>query len=231
METSLIVSKSPEDEELDRKKAELEALESDLVQKELDLATLQGELHSFEREYLQIIGSRYTELERVEAQITEYMAYLESSRDFKPSDGLKKLYREVAKRIHPDLVTDEAEKVRRQQLMAEANRAYEEGNEERLREILTSWESSPESVQGEGVAMELVRVIRKIAQCRFRMAAIAKEYEALMQTDLYELKSQVEQAQDVGRDLLAEMAEHLDEQITEAQGRLKNLKKIRDLTL
>jgi DnaJ-domain-containing protein 1 len=224
METSLIVNKSPEDEELERKKAELEALESDLVQKELDLATLQGELHSFEREYLQIIGSRYTELERVEAQIAEYMAYLESSRDFKPSDGLKKLYREVAKRIHPDLVTDEAEKVRRQQLMAEANRAYEEGNEERLREILTSWESSPESVQGEGVAMELVRMIRKIAQCRFRMAAIAKEYEALMQTDLYELKSQVEQAQDAGRDLLAEMAQHLDEQITEAQNRLKELK-------
>ncbi|MFM7189636.1 MAG: J domain-containing protein [Microcystaceae cyanobacterium] len=205
MENSLVVHKSPEDEELERKRAELEALEADLVQKELDLATLQGELHSFEREYLQVISSRYRELERVEAQITEYMAYLESSRNFKPSDSLKKLYREVAKRIHPDLVTDEADKVRRQELMAEANRAYEEGNEERLREILASWESSPESVQGEGVAMELVRVIRKIAQCRSRLAAIAKDYEALMQTDLYALKSQVEQAQEMGRDLLAEL--------------------------
>jgi hypothetical protein len=45
-----------------------------------------------------------------------------------------------------------------------------------------------------------------------------------MQTDLYALKSQVEQAQDAGRDLLAEMAQHLDDQISEAQSRLKELK-------
>jgi DnaJ-domain-containing protein 1 len=224
MSNSLTLNKNPEEEELERKQAELEALESNLVQKELDLATLQGELHSFEREYLQIVGSRYNELERVKVQITEYMAYLESSGDFKPSDSLKKLYREVAKRIHPDLSTDEMEKARRQDLMAEANRAYEEGDEERLRAILQNWESSPESVRGDGVAMELVRVIRKIAQCRSRLAVIAKDYEALMQTDLYALKSQVEQAQEVGRDLLAEMAQHLDDQISEAQSRLKELK-------
>ncbi|MFM8293146.1 MAG: hypothetical protein ACKN9E_01170 [Microcystaceae cyanobacterium] len=53
--------------------------------------------------------------------------------------------------------------------------------------------------------MELVRVIRKIAQCRSRLVVIAKDYEALMQTDLYALKSQVEQAQEMGRDLLAEL--------------------------
>ena len=33
MENSLIISKNPEDEELERKKAELEALEADLARK------------------------------------------------------------------------------------------------------------------------------------------------------------------------------------------------------
>jgi hypothetical protein len=47
--------------------------------------------------------------------------------------------------------------------MAEANRAYEEGDEERLRVILQEWEGSPESVKGDGPGAELVRVIRKIA--------------------------------------------------------------------
>lgn len=221
---NLVPSLSPEEEELKRKQAELEALESELIQKELELRTFEGELHSFEREYAQIIGSRYTELEQIQAQINEYMAYLESSRNFKPSDSLKKLYREVAKRIHPDLVTDEEEKARRQDLMTMANEAYEQGNEDKLREILANWEISPESVKGEGIAIELIRIIRKIAQCRSRISAIVSEIEALTQTDLYELKSQVDRAKENGKDLLAEMALHLDEEIAKAQETLKELK-------
>jgi DnaJ-class molecular chaperone len=57
-------------------------------------------------------------------------------RRFKPSDDLKRLYREIAKRIHPDLATDDAERAKRNQLMAEVNRAYADGDEARLRAIL-----------------------------------------------------------------------------------------------
>jgi DnaJ-domain-containing protein 1 len=224
MSNSLVLRQTPEDEELEKKLAELTALETELIQRELDLTTVHAELHSFEREYLQIVGSRYIELERIEAQITEYIAYLESSRDFNPSDSLKKLYREVAKRIHPDLTTDEAEKVRRQQLMVEANQAYEAGDEEKLKAILHDWESSSESVKGKGIAAELIRVIRKIAQCRDRLKTIEKEIESLEQTELYQLKTQVFTAKEIGQDLLAEMAQHLDEQIAEALQRLTELK-------
>jgi DnaJ-domain-containing protein 1 len=224
MSGGLVYRQSPEEEELERKRLELADLETELVQKELDLTTLNAELHNFEREYTQIIGSRYVELEHIEAQITEYMSYLESSRGFRPSDSLKKLYREVAKRIHPDLVTDETEKKRRQQLMTEANQAYESGDEEKLKAILQNWESSPESVQGEGIAVELIRLIRKIAQCRQRLIAIEKELQLLEDTELYQLREQVISARDLGQDLLADMAQHLDEQISEAQQRLNKLK-------
>ena len=110
MSTQLILQVTPEDEELQRKSAELATLETELVQGELDLTTLHAELQNFDREYQQVIGTRYTELDRIEEQIAEYMAYLESSTDFTPSEDLKKLYREVAKRIHPDLTTDPVEK-------------------------------------------------------------------------------------------------------------------------
>lgn len=89
MANPLILRKTPEDQELEQKLADLACLETELVQRELDLTTLHTELHGFEQEYLQIIGSRYSELERIEAQITEFMAYLESSRNFKPSESLK----------------------------------------------------------------------------------------------------------------------------------------------
>lgn len=224
MTHELILSKSPEAQELERKKAELSAIETELIQKELELTTLHAELHAFELDYLQIVGSRYTELERIEQQIEEYLAYIESSRDFKPSDSLKNLYRQVAKQIHPDLATDEEEKQRRQDLMAQANQAYEEGNEDKLRYILENWQNSPESVKGDDIGAELIRIIRKIAQCRTRLKVIEEEREALTQTELFQLRDQVLSASILGRDLLAEMAQHLDQQITEAQQRLERLK-------
>ncbi|MDS3861592.1 hypothetical protein RIF25_12325 [Thermosynechococcaceae cyanobacterium BACA0444] len=79
MTSDLIRHVSPEEEELAQKEAELAALESELAERELGLATLQAELHAFEREYLHLIGSRYAELDRIEAQIIKYMAYMENN--------------------------------------------------------------------------------------------------------------------------------------------------------
>ena len=224
MSNQLVLQLSPEDEELQRKSTELANLETELVQGELDLATIHAQLQNFEREYQQIIGTRYTELDRIEEQIAEYIAYIESVKDFTPSEDIKKLYREVAKRIHPDLTTDPVEKVRRQELMVEANQAYEAGDMEGLRAILYKWESNPESVKGEGVAADLVRVIRKLAQCRERLREIKQEMESVQETELYSLKDRVDLAKEEGQDLLAVMAQELDEEIKEAQIKLQEIK-------
>ena len=246
---------SPEARELEKKKAELASLEARLAQRELDLATLQAELHSFEGTYLRIVGSRLAELDEIEAQIAEAGARnkpqdreaqerasqaraqaqdsaqaVEAEQEagkrgpFMPSENLKKLYREVAKRIHPDLATDESERQRRHDLMTEANRAYEQGDAARLEAILRDWESSPESVKGEGPGAELVRVIRKIAQVENRLKAIDAEIARLEVSDLCHLKNQVVQAEEEGRDLLAEMAARADQQVVEARGRLRSIK-------
>lgn len=248
MSIDLIRAQTPEEKELARKLAELTILEGELAQRELDLATLQAELHAFERRYLRIVGIRYAELDEIEAQIAEALAEAspksseaqerasqaraqanESAqaskvvqepghRDkFTPSDTLKKLYREVAKCIHPDLATDEDDRVRRQRFMAEANQAYEDGDESRLREILREWESSPEAVKGDGIGAELVRVIRKIAQIQGRLQAIESILAQLRSSDLNRLKTEVENAETEGRDLLAEMASSLNQQIADAK--------------
>jgi hypothetical protein len=143
---------------------------------------------------------------------------------FTPSENIKALYREIAKKIHPDFAIDEEEREHRQRLMAEANRAYEDGDETRLKAILDEWENSPDSVKGEGVGAELVRVIRKIAQAKKRLPVIDNEIRQLKQSDLYQLKMKVEESEFQGRDLLGEMASQLDRQISFAQERLRNLK-------
>jgi hypothetical protein len=133
--------------------------------------------------------------------------------DFKPSEDLKRLYREIAKRIHPDLVTDDAERGKRNRVMAEVNRAYEDGDEARLRTILNEWETSPDAVTGDGIGAELIRTIRKIHQVQARLARLEIEIATVIGSELSLLKAREEAERLNGRDLLAQMAEELDVQI------------------
>ena len=256
MSDSLNKILAPEERELKKKTKELTELESKLVQKELELATLRAEIHYFERKYVGVIGVLYGELDELEAQLAEAIARSKPSditaqqeavtsrakaaetartiaadssdktknrNEFKPSGDLKKLYREIAKMIHPDLALDEKERKKRQDLMAAANVAYENGNEAALREILNEWLSSPDSVKGDGAVSELVRVIRKIAQVENRLAKIDSEIETMKLTELFQLKTSVDQARKEVRDLLAEISTSVKEQIIQAKEKLRVL--------
>jgi hypothetical protein len=253
METDIIKTEKPEERELRKKLAELRELEGKLAQGELDLATFKAELNAFENLYMRIVGIRYTELDEIQAQIAEArmrinpedeMARKEAARarvkaqessdavsgddtrkseEFKPSEDLKKLYREVAKCIHPDFAENPTELLRRQQLMAEANRAYEECDEARLRSILAEWENSPESVKGDIPGAKLIRVIRKIAQAEARLSSIDLEIDQMKKSDLYQIKIRAEKAEKEGRDLLAEMASNLETKIELARTELKKV--------
>lgn len=155
-------------------------------------------------------------------------AQADKTRDtFEPPEDLKKLYRDAAKKVHPDLAANDKERERRTKVMAEINRAYQEGDATRLRAILDEWEGGPEAIKGEGIAMELVRIIRKISQVRERLEKIAAEIARLRESDLAKLKDKVEDAVHQTRDLLREMVEQIDEQLAIAFLRLQELKEHR----
>lgn len=215
---------TPEELEFQTKQAELKDLEAHLAQRELELATFQAELHSFEYRYMQVVGIRQEELDQINAQISKYMTLMASNHKFKPSARLKQLYREIAKRIHPDLATDPEERARREQLMALVNQAYESGNEERLRAILHDWESSPDSVQGEGITADLVRTIRQISQSQQRLQHIEDKLQQLAQSDLHQLREKTLRLEQAGQDLLLEMASRFDQEISIAQAHLNEIK-------
>ena len=85
--------------------------------------------------------------------------------------------------------------------MTAANRAYEEGDEARLRAILEEYESSPDSVKGDGLGAELVRVIRKIAQAEGDSWKSTRKSRRLRMSERFELKEKVDEAATEGRDL------------------------------
>jgi hypothetical protein len=77
--------------------------------------------------------------------------------------SLKSLFREVAKRVHPDLTSDETDRQRRGRLMAEANCAFEKADANRLTKILEECAPSAEAVDGAEGAEDLVGAARKVA--------------------------------------------------------------------
>ncbi len=91
------------------------------------------------------------------------------TRDFTPSPELRSLFREVAKRIHPDFCRDADDLERRTRFMAEANRAYEAGDAEALQRILDEYQDGADAVKGEGIGAELIRIIRQISQAKERV--------------------------------------------------------------
>lgn len=244
MTTGIIRPQTPEERELAEKNAELGALETQLAQRELDLATLRVALHAFEQRYLRVVGIKCAEIDDLEAQIAEALNRRnpsdETARqraveartkaaesagvtgalekrahavDFTPSEDLKRLYREIARRVHPDLATDDAERAKRNQVMADVNRAYADDDEARLRSILNEWETSPDAVTGNGIGAELVRTIRKIHQVQARLARLESEIATLIGSELAVLKARAESERMNGRDVLGQMAERLGERI------------------
>ena len=236
---------SPEQEELYRKREELGAIQATLADRELELADVRAQLKSFEGRYLRQVGVLYAELDDLDARIAELEALLESSvttrqraerarkraddtheathgeaskaADFKPSADLKTLFREVAKRIHPDFAKDDAERQRRTRLMAKANEAYSRGDAEALQRILDEYSELSESVQGEGIGAELIRIIRQIAEAKKHIAAIEQELATLRASEIAKLRDDVEAAEKQGRDLLAELAVTVGEQVARAR--------------
>jgi sulfur relay (sulfurtransferase) DsrC/TusE family protein len=247
MRTDIVRQVPPEEEELAKKREELALLQAELAERELFLTNLRAELSAFEGQYLRQVGTRYAELDEWNAKIAERLAEQEGTEaarsaaaqartqaeessaavqegaakaeGFKVSPELKRLYKEVAKRIHPDLATDEADRRKREQLMAEANTAYQRGDTEALRRILEDYESSPESVRGEGVAADLVRVIRQIRQVRSRLSQIELEIASFIDSDIAKLRAKVDAARAEGRELLIEMAEDVRKRIDVARRR------------
>jgi hypothetical protein len=243
----------PEEEELLRKREELAAIRASLAERELELVDLRSQLAAFEGRYLRQVGILYAELDEWKARISELRARLDPSaaakeqaqqarqrahqtheeaygkasetRDFKPSADLKRLYREVARRIHPDLAKDSADLERRTRFMAEANRAYEAGDAEALQRILDEYEDGAEAATGDGIGAELIRIIRQITLAKTRLSAIEQELAALRKSEIALLKKQAEERERAGGDLLAELAASVRQQIERAKKEYEALAK------
>jgi hypothetical protein len=141
-----------------------------------------------------------------------------------PPRDLQRLYREVAKKVHPDLAGDPREQKRRNHVMAEVNKAYAEGDIEGCGCFCGSGRQARMRSKGRvwlsGWCGRSARSIRRGGG----MERIAQEIERLRSSNLGKLREAVRDAERQGRALLAEMGRRLDQEIGVARRALRELR-------
>jgi hypothetical protein len=233
--------------DLEALRARVSELETMLIERSADATRAKAELDAFRIRYRAEVGLLHDELDALELALAEAELGILSERvakgqptieppigipiDAAPralaSDAVRKLFRDVAKAIHPDLARDELARDRRHALMIEANRAYAVGDEEQLRSILERWERSPEAVQGTDDEAMRLRLMRRIAQMEEQIDALDSSLNAVKETSLWKLKTMVDEEASKGKDLIQDMVRRLKRDIVVATNRLEAIRGIR----
>jgi hypothetical protein len=125
---------------------------------------------------------------------------------------VKKLYRQLCRRFHPDLVQDLAEQAWRTEMMTAINAAYAARSLVELQALAERPDRSP-SIEIVADEQRLAALHDKLQQIQQRLGEVEQETRELMNGSEVELSLNVKLAWRHGRDLLAEMAADVEEQL------------------
>jgi hypothetical protein len=135
---------------------------------------------------------------------------------------LKTLFRSLAKRFHPDLVTDLEAKRWRQKIMAQVNEAYAAQDVRALKKLAEKQDRPEAPVQKSrdqilaGLRAEIRRLDGVIRNLEYTLQEIINSHTV-------QLMLEVTIASRQGRDLLAEMAESLRRRISDLEAEIASL--------
>lgn len=138
-------------------------------------------------------------------------------------DTLRGLFRRLTVALHPDLVPQGEEQLRRTEAMKEVTRAYEEGNLARLMELERQWlTGSPIASNADSDAERCAKLEKAIAELKRQQHALQAEMRAVRaQSPLSILFGRK-------RSSAADRARQVEEFVASAQGELSSLRIIRN---
>ncbi len=233
-------------EQLTRLRAALEQAQAELIEAEAQLADQMAEVNAFEFEFEARVGHLWDKLDALEEEIEGYndriqmmrKGYLSVERQYRrawqapprsalrppprpPSPAnevqIKQLYRQLARRFHPDLAAGDADRAWRTEKMTAINAAYAARSLAELQVLARE----PDSYIRIGRApagqteAQLVQALQdELARCQRRLRQIEGELRGLHQRPSVQLSMEVRLARRQGRDLLGEMAADLERKIT-----------------
>ncbi|TXL91659.1 hypothetical protein [Streptomyces sp. IB2014 016-6] len=136
----------------------------------------------------------------------------------RPTDEVRKLYRDLARKAHPDLAQEETERARREEFITRVNAAYGRGDEGLLRQLAEEWEAGPAPQEPRlSENEELYARLEWLAQRKELLTLLAQELEQSA------IGAMLQMAPDDPDRLLEEIAEQL---LAEVSGRESELARL-----
>lgn len=226
---------------------EVGSLRERLAEVELELATLDQELAAFQADYMRQVGVVMAQVHDLEARIAALVAERSgAAADARaafdaqeqarrttaevravpepagppPSDDLKKLFREAAKRLHPDrFAEDPAAHAHAEAFMKRLNAAYREGDADAILGLMRQWESSPLGSAPDDPA----RAAREANALRVALAQAEERLRQARESQLAQMLERVMAAAAAGGDLMADMRRDAQAALADARARLAAL--------
>ncbi|WP_405928941.1 J domain-containing protein [Streptomyces griseus] len=136
----------------------------------------------------------------------------------RPSEEARRLYRELARKAHPDLAQDEPERQRRDEFIARVNAAYGRGDIELLKELVAEWEAGPaQPLTPLSESEELYARLEWLSRRKELLTVLAKELEEGA------IGSMLRMAPDDPDQLLEDIAEQLLGEVSRREAELAEL--------
>jgi len=222
--------------------AEAERLRDALAAIEEEQATLEAELLAFEVDYMREVVTVLAELHEIEAQIAALVARRSGSDEDKrtarsararakettaavraipkapaslPTGDLKKLFREAAKRMHPDLAPDDETRQHAEAFMKRLNQAFSAGDAEAIVDLVRQWEGSRHVPEDSARRLSALQAAVERAQARL---------DEVRRSDLAGMMERAMAASVQGTDLLAEWRASSEAALAAARTKLAALK-------
>ena len=196
----------------------IELLESGKVK---NLVDLEKEIEEqFKTDYQKI----KEEKEEAEQYSEEYERVKEKPKlDEESEKRLKSLYRELAKKYHPDMARTPEDKEKFHKIMAEINQAYNDRDLKKMEELAVRLKYPEKIFVRESLEEEFERLLRESEKLDEIISGLEDELAIIKNSDTYEFKVRVDDAGIQDRDLLKEMEGELNTKIEQKEEELKKV--------
>jgi len=222
-----------------------------LAEIEVETATLEAELAAFNSDYMRVVMTVMLDVQELEARILAIVATRTGASDDAdaaqsararvnettahiravpktpgpvPTGDIKKLFRDAAKRMHPDLAAGDEARGHAEAFMKRLNTAYRANDAEAIVNLLGQWEASPfGAAAGDDDAARSALAARRVGALGDAVTRAEQRLEELRSSELAQLLDRAMATAAAGGDLLADLRRDAEAALVRARARLAEL--------
>ena len=188
------------------------------------------DLNNIEKEVRESFFQERSKIDNLESETSnsseEYEKNLEREKkkylDRESLEKLKKLYRKLALKYHPDRANNEKQREKFHKIFSAINEAYQNGDLNTLLKYMKQAERE-EQIAKETPKEKLSRLKKDYKIILGIILKLNRELEDLKASETYKLKKKIDQAKEKGRDLIQELTTTIKLEISDNQKILDKL--------